>query len=613
MSQSPAPAERFDAENQAVPLWLRSIHAALPMASQFVVHGGIRDRHLVSTPTGEVEFHTTAKAIWEVLEANGFDCLVTFSPLEGVTIAHRRDGWQPPGGFTRALSLDGADPVPPADFHGLDGVIDYLQTTGEAKAALLVDYVSQAAGLELEAPSRLSLAMLAALRNAHRTADVQFLHQERGCVLRHPVFWLVDQPNDLPPWMLSGDTIRQVVIGRPELPTRAAVASLLIPAAVAPGAAARFADATEGLSINAMIDAASFVHASRDLSDVDGAVRAYRVGVSENPWRNRQLREKLQDGRALLEARVKGQPRAVQRVLDLLIRSAMGLTSAHQRRPGTSVRGVLYFSGATGVGKTEMAKAIAELVFGKEEALIRFDMSEFAGKGSDLRLIGSPPGYIGHTSGGELTNAVRRRPFSVVLFDEIDKAHGSILDKFLQILSDGRLTDGSGDTVYFTDTIIIFTSNQGVLDTEGINTDTEDGLREYERTVRVAVEGFFTDRLNRPELLGRIGDNIVTFRPITPAVGRELAEEFLTTIVARVASSTGIAVELAPQAREALLDAAVADLSKGGRGIGLALESVFVNPLARELFPFTAGSRVVVESIGEAADGTPTVRIRACN
>jgi ATP-dependent Clp protease ATP-binding subunit ClpA len=357
-----------------------------------------------------------------------------------------------------------------------------------------------------------------------------------------------------------------------------------------------------------MIDAAGFIRPGPGGdTDIEAAVRAYRVGVSENPWRNLELRDQLRRGVEVLEGRVRGQRHAVQRVLDLLIRSSMGLTSAHQARPGSGVRGVLYFAGATGVGKTEMAKAIAQLVFGKEEALIRFDMSEFAQEGSEGRLIGAPPGYIGHNAGGELTNAVRRRPFSVVLFDEIDKAHGRILDKFLQILSDGRLTDGSGDTVFFTDTIIIFTSNQGVVDTEGVDTDTEEGMVLYERIIRNAVEDYFTHRLDRPELLGRIGDNIVAFRPITAAVGAELADIFIRNILSRVRSATGHEVGVTPAVRAQLVAAATADLSKGGRGIGLALESAFVNPLARELFRLPADAPVTVTGLAVEPDGTPVV------
>lgn len=269
----------------------------------------------------------------------------------------------------------------------------------------------------------------------------------------------------------------------------------------------------------------------------------------------------------------------------------------------------MYFAGPTGVGKTEMAKAIAELVFGKDEALIRFDMSEFAQEGSEARLIGAPPGYVGHSAGGELTNAVRRRPFSVILFDEIDKAHGRILDKFLQILSDGRLTDGSGDTVFFTDTIIVFTSNQGVIDTADIDTTTEEGVVEYGHRIRSSVEHFFTHKLNRPELLGRIGDNIIAFRPIAIEFAQTIALRNLDNIERRVQEATGHRLTIASDVRDELVKMATRDLSKGGRGIGLTLEAAFVNPLARSLFAVAPGVPVRVTSILADEDGSPRVQL----
>lgn len=595
---------RFEAAAHDTPLWLRAVHAALPVASQLVIHGNIRDLHPVPSVKGPLAFCDTIKALWEVLSANGFDALAVFSPLDGLTIPFRRDGWEPSALAEERLGLRRRDratshaPAASADFRGLDTAVDYVLNGREDRLAIVVDYVSQCGGAEVDTASFLGRAMLTAFRGVHRSRP--FRHEQRRQSLRHPVIWLTDHPNDLPAWMLTGDGIRQIPVGLPDLSLRTRVAGVLVEAA----SAGDFANATEGLSVKGMVDAAGFLRAAQDKDpDIDAAVRAYRVGVSENPWRNQQLRDKLVDGVGILEKRVIGQKQAVQRVLDLLVRSAMGLTAAHRTRSGSGVRGVLYFAGPTGVGKTEMAKAIAELVFGKEEALIRFDMSEFAQEGSELRLIGSPPGYVGHSAGGELTNAVRRRPFSVLLFDEIDKAHGRILDKFLQILSDGRLTDGSGDTVFFTDTIIIFTSNQGVLDTEGIDTTSKQGIAEYQERIRSAVEEFITHSLNRPELLGRIGDNVIAFCPITRAFGQAIAERNISNIESRVKAATGHVLTIAPAVRELLVEVATDDLSKGGRGIGLALESAFVNPLARELFRTPTGCPVMVTDLVMSDDG----------
>lgn len=602
---------RFDAEAQDMPLWIRSVNAALPLASQFIVHGNIRDLHLVpKSAGGPPDFHSTVQAIWDVLSANGFDGIAVYSPLDGLTVPEvfRREGWEPDHAIEEALKVTSSNAGGASTIDGLNRAITYVSTSQEPKLGLVIDYMSQAAEPDVDTSTGYGLAMLTSLRQVHNPR--RFLHGQRDEAVHHPILWMVDQPNDLPHWMLTGDGVRQIPIGLPELATRAAVTKVLAPPGLPENYPSRLADATEGLTVKGMISVAGFLRGTDgDDYDIEAAVRAYRVGVSENPWRNQQLKEKLQDGLALIEKRVVGQRQATQRVLDLLTRSAMGLTAAHQAKAGSGVRGVLYFAGPTGVGKTEMAKAIAELVFGKEDALIRFDMSEFAHEASEARLIGSPPGYIGHNAGGELTNAVRTKPFSVVLFDEIDKAHGRILDKFLQILSDGRLTDGSGDTVYFTDVIVVFTSNQGVLDAGHIDTSTDEGVNQYQTLIRQSVEDFFTNRLNRPELLGRIGDNIISFRPIAGEFAATIANRNIDNILRRVQVSTGSTLTIADSVRAKLVARATQDLSKGGRGIGLALESVFVNPLARALFSVPADSALQVVAVSEDSDGNPEVQL----
>ena len=163
----------------------------------------------------------------------------------------------------------------------------------------------------------------------------------------------------------------------------------------------------------------------------------------------------------VLGQEVLGQDRAVASVVDIILRATTGL-SGIQHSSRTIPRGVMLFAGPTGVGKTELAKTMAREIFGSEEAMIRFDMSEYSQSHSDQRLLGAPPGYVGYDAGGELTNAIKSKPFSILLFDEIEKANPNILDKFLQILDDGRMTDSRGETVYFTECLIVFTSNIGM-------------------------------------------------------------------------------------------------------------------------------------------------------
>ena len=248
---------------------------------------------------------------------------------------------------------------------------------------------------------------------------------------------------------------------------------------------------------------------------LDELVNRYKFGVRKSEWESAGLRERLGDAETIIRRRVIGQNEAVDRVMDLIKRAWLGLAagvSGRSHRP----RGVLFFAGPTGVGKTELAKSLAEVLFGSEERMLRFDMSEYAAEHADQRLLGSPPGYVGYEEGGQLTNQVKERPFSVLLFDEIEKAHPRIFDKFLQILDDGRLTDGKGDTVYFSESVIVFTSNLGTanVDSTGEPVGGKDEPPPYPRireAILAAIARHFNEKLERPEILNRFGDNFVVF------------------------------------------------------------------------------------------------------
>jgi ATP-dependent Clp protease ATP-binding subunit ClpB len=217
--------------------------------------------------------------------------------------------------------------------------------------------------------------------------------------------------------------------------------------------------------------------------------------------------EKLLHLEQKLGERVKGQEEALEAVADAIRRSRAGLQD--ERKP----IGSFLFLGTTGVGKTELSKALSEVLFNDETAMIRIDMSEFQEKHSVSRLVGSPPGYVGYDEGGQLTEAVRRKPYSVVLFDEIEKAHPDVFNILLQVLDDGRLTDNKGRTVNFKNTIIIMTSNIGsdIIQKNFEHVD-ESNLIAVTETTKIEV----VERLKlsvRPEFLNRI-DDIVMFKPL---------------------------------------------------------------------------------------------------
>ncbi len=268
-----------------------------------------------------------------------------------------------------------------------------------------------------------------------------------------------------------------------------------------------------------------------------------------------------------LHGRVVGQDRAITSVSDAIRRARAGLADAH--RP----IGSFLFLGPTGVGKTELARALAEQLFDDERAMVRIDMSEYMESHAVARLIGAPPGYVGYDQGGQLTEAVRRRPYSLVLFDEVEKAHPDVWNALLQVLDDGRLTDGKGRTVNFTNTIIVMTSNLGsdlVLGWDGVD-----------RGVLEASLHEVLKRSFRPEFLGRL-DDIVVFDRIDPAAMDAIVEAELAKTAARLHEAKGVTLVVTEALRESLATDGY-DPRFGARPLRRLIQSRLVNVLAKEI------------------------------
>jgi len=309
----------------------------------------------------------------------------------------------------------------------------------------------------------------------------------------------------------------------------------------------------------------------------------FKYGEKENPWEKLDSKS-VKKIKEILSQRVIGQDEAITKVEEVVVKAFMGLTGVHKTSSRTMPKGVLFFVGPTGVGKTELSKAIAKFLFGDEDACVRFDMSEYAQENSDQKLIGAPPGYVGYEEGGRLTNVIREKPFSVVLFDEIEKAakpNPRILDIFLQILEDGRLTDSRGETTYFSDTIIIFTSNLGASEVE----NSKDNKKVAEEFITI-VKKYFDNELKRPELLGRIGYNsIVPFNFINDIdFALKIAKSKIKPIRDSIREKYKIEIELENEAEFLEYVLKGADTTKGGRDILNALNDRLLSPLSKFLF-----------------------------
>jgi ATP-dependent Clp protease ATP-binding subunit ClpB len=297
-------------------------------------------------------------------------------------------------------------------------------------------------------------------------------------------------------------------------------------------------------------------------------------------------REKLLRMEDELHKRVVGQDEAVHAVADAIRRSRAGLSDPN--RPN----GSFLFLGPTGVGKTELCKALADFLFDSSDAMVRIDMSEFMEKHSVSRLIGAPPGYVGYDEGGVLTEAVRRRPYQVVLFDEVEKAHPDVFNVLLQVLDDGRLTDGQGRTVDFRNTVIVMTSNLGSQLIHEYSSDSEEDYTKMKAAVMGVVQAHF-----RPEFINRL-DEIVVFRALDKAQIRKIAR-IQTDYLGKRLAERQLKLTLTDKAVD-LLGNVGFDPVYGARPLKRAIQQQLENPLAKEILEgkFQPGDTVAVDAAG---------------
>ncbi|MDQ3386013.1 MAG: ATP-dependent Clp protease ATP-binding subunit, partial [Actinomycetota bacterium] len=310
--------------------------------------------------------------------------------------------------------------------------------------------------------------------------------------------------------------------------------------------------------------------------------------------------ERLLNLEAVLHERVIGQEPAVDAVAEAIRRARAGIKDP--KRPV----GSFIFLGPTGVGKTELARTLADYLFGDQEAMIRIDMSEYQEKHTVSRLVGAPPGYVGYEEAGQLTEAVRRRPYSVVLFDEIEKAHPDVFNTLLQVLDDGRLTDAQGRTVNFENTVIIMTSNVGsqhLVSNKQFGFTSGDGVdfKETERRAREALESAF-----RPEFLNRV-DEIIVFKPLSKEDVLKIVDIMLARLNKHLESQL-ISVEVTDAAKEFLAEEGY-DPKFGGRPLARAIRRYIENPLSNSIIggDFDPDDTIVVDLAGDELTFKPKV------
>lgn len=602
-----------------MPKWLNDISTFLPISTHFLVSGNVHDVYQVAGHLNPLEW-----TLWQVLKTSDFHALLLWRPFEGVSLYLQHGPRDPMVQQVRqALNLPQWPTEPSADDDKRNELNRLLEAWGRcselSRMALMID------NLETEGTDEIRFALGELLERQMRMPGQRSIG---------PIFWISPNATRIPHGFAgSSDRIRPIVIPRPDLATRRAMGEILYQGMATSGTlqaigyaegadfASDLAAATHESSGLALRSIAQILARDADASPhMDGpkrlsrAVRRFQLGDAElSPWELPDLRDNIAGARDELNANVIGQTAAVEAVTTVLMRSFAGLSGAHVGKAGARPRGVLFFAGPTGVGKTEMAKTIAKIIFGDQDHYLRFDMSEFSQEHNVARLIGAPPGYVGFDNGGELVNAIRENPFRVILFDEIEKADRSILDKFLQILEDGRLTDGRGQTVHFSDCLIIFTSNLGMSSKALVQdqwvtkpaVSIDDDAQTVAQTIFSGVKNHFTNEINRPELFNRIGEqNIIIFQYIQSEYVRAIADKYLANIIRRLQEKS-IILKLSDTAREQVYNACSKRevLELGGRGIGSEIETLLINELSRFLFDHAneASSTLTINAVAEGA------------
>lgn len=604
-------------EDKATPRWIKDLFRFLPVKSQFLLSGNIRDRYPFRDNEDKYRPCNILSYLSETMRLKGYEYFVSFNQIQGfsVVVPAANEIEESRKFFKENFKFEfNADSgFFPCSLERSLEIIEQISGWRANFIAVFTDFASRylvrADSIAPQEHDYFSRALIL----SHTTMP----HTTPNCKWSqfNPIIWLCDKENDLPGWfVLDNPKIRSIIVPKPDHVQRRVLIRSLTPNLEGYDIADEkkgnddFVEQTEGMFMTDVVAITQLCRRENlKFKEIGEAVRRYKLGVTEDPWKKIDP-ERIINGKDFIHKRVKGQQAAVTKSLDIIKRAMTGLSGAQGSKVGGRPRGIMFLAGPTGTGKTELAKTLTELLFNDEQAYIRFDMSEFSQEHTDQRLIGAPPGYIGSDMGGELTNAIKEKPFAVVLFDEIEKAHPRILDKFLQILDDGVLTSGRGERVYFSESVIVFTSNLGMT-----NVTTDDSYADVESKVRIEIERYFKTQLGRPEILNRIGENIVVFDFIRADVAVQIYDKMVAGILTRVNESKHIDVSLAHDVNDSLKNHCIKDLSNGGRGIGNQLEAWLINPLARAIFDskdkdIGPGARVRVVALEEST-GVPTLTI----
>ena len=401
----------------------------------------------------------------------------------------------------------------------------------------------------------------------------------------HQLIFINEKSSDLPQFMMATQShAKSIIIPKPDQIQRSNFLGYLFSNRDFTNAQLSLvAQRADNLTLNEIRTALVSVNYSNcSPSDLINQISLFQFGFSEDPWQQIDP-EKIDNAESILGNYVFGQEDAIRYSSEIVKFAASGFSSVFQEDGRTAPKGVLFFCGLSGTGKTELAKAIARLVFGSADSMIRFDMGEYNQPHSAERLTGSPPGYVGHDAGGQLTEAIKAHPFCLLLFDEIEKADPTVMNKFLSILEDGRLTDGKGETVSFENTIIVFTSNIGAADVAH-----ESDPERVRHIIADSVKRYCEEQpplgIGKPELYSRLAGNIVVFNPLSEDAIQRIFDSYYTQTVKKIQEQLNITVSCSDEFLKNLrsLTNSARDNGDfpGGRGMKKAMDKYFRIPLS---------------------------------
>ena len=624
--------QQIDVGNGTEPLkekWLKEIEIYHKLKSTFIIEGDIFDKR-ASIQGEDFALMPLNELLHNTLKEMGYQTVVFFNHVDGFYNKFDKDALKAFRKLVKKAEQQGGDSDETltsgsrsSKFGDATGYVRTAMANDIAPVAVVMDlasrYITSPSALQQDEQYFYSELLLATTDYNNPKIDLTSLER-----LNNLLLLVVDKANDVPVWFyLNNPNVKTLYLSEPDYQFRKAFIDVYLDDFYGyeefcakeqkerDKLITSFVELTDGFKNVELLGLKEIMKQNRlSLDNVKSAITLFKYGIQENPWEDGRMLKKISksEGEDIsyiedeLKKRVKGQNVCVRQVVDIVTRAVYGLSGITHSSVKSKPKGIMFFAGPTGTGKTETAKALAKILFGSEDKCIRFDMSEYGQSQSDQKLLGAPPGYVGYEAGGQLTNAVKKNPFSILLFDEIEKADPTILDKFLQILEDGRMTDGKGETVYFSDTIIIFTSNLGITKTNRltgeklerivydgntkIKTATGEPIETYEdfkKTIMEGIDEFFIHEAGRPEIKNRIGDNFIVFEFIDRETGKAIADKQVEKIIANLKGQKEITLTIPRPVMNELYDEVSKNLAQGGRGVGNTLEKILINPLARLL------------------------------